>query len=68
MKTLTADQFKEYMQDPLACDAKVRKWCSIPEDKYFNVSVWPESMAGVVTVRTNDFRTVKNKKISKSDS
>lgn len=67
MKTLTPEQFKEYMQDPLACDSKVRKWCNVPEDRYFNVSAWPEALSGRVTVRTNDFRTVKAKKVSKSD-
>jgi len=46
MTTLTHEQFEEYIKDPLAADAKVRKWCDLPEDRYYTVSVWP--MPGIV--------------------
>lgn len=66
MKTLTPDQFKQYAANPVAMDEQVRKWCNLPDDKYYSVSVWPEHRAGVVTV-TNVSRVVKAKKVSKSD-
>jgi hypothetical protein len=67
MKTLTPEQFKEYLAAPLAADAKVRKWAGVPEDRYYTVSVWPEHLAGRVFVRTTEYRKVPAKKISKSD-
>lgn len=66
MKTLIPDQFKQYAANPVAMDEQVRKWCNLPEDKYYTVSMWPEERAGVVTV-TNVSRVVKAKKVSKSD-
>jgi hypothetical protein len=67
MKKLTADQFKEYVTDPLATDAKVRKWCNLPEVRYFTVSVWPEARAGEVRVTMELHRVVRATKISKSN-
>lgn len=61
---LTASQLTEYLVNPLQADEKVRQWCQIPEDRYYTVSIWPE--AGVVRVN-NIHRTVRAKKISKSD-
>ena len=63
---LTIDQFKEYAADPLATDPKVRTWCSVPEDRYYTVAVWPEERAG--EVRAADLhRVVRVAKISKSN-
>lgn len=67
MKQMTPEQLKEYLADPLAADSKMRKWCGVPEDRYYTVSVWPEHLAGRVFVRTNEYRKVVAKKISKSD-
>jgi hypothetical protein len=39
MKKLTAEQFREYAADPLATGQRVRKWCSVPEDKYYTVAM-----------------------------
>jgi hypothetical protein len=66
MKKLTAEQFKEYAADPLASDAKVRKWCGVPEDRYFTVATWPEYCAGEVRVTAELHRVVRATKISKS--
>ena len=67
MKTLTTEQLKEYLKDTLSADEKVRKWCNVPEDKYYSVSVWPEHLAGRVWLTPNMVRKVPAKKISKSD-
>jgi len=66
MKRLTADQFTQYAANPVAMDEQVRSWCKLPEDKYYSVTVWPDELAGVVTL-TNVSRVVKAKKVSKSD-
>jgi hypothetical protein len=66
MKRLTTEQLKQYVQNPSHMDEQVRKWCNLPEDKYYTVSTWPEEVAGNVYV-TNVYRVVKAKKISKSD-
>jgi hypothetical protein len=66
MNKLTAEQFKEYATDPLATDEKVRKWCSVPEDRYFTVAKWPEERAGEVRVTADLHRVVRATKISKS--
>lgn len=66
MKQLPKDLFRRYLEDPYRYDAEVRNFACIPEDKYYTVSVWPESVAG--QVRLNGLtRVVKSKKISKSD-
>jgi hypothetical protein len=67
MKQLTEDQYKEYVANPLAADSKVRKWCGLPENRYYTVSVWPEHISGVVTVDSTRFRVVAAQKISKSN-
>ena len=66
MKKLTAEQFKEYAADPLATDEKVRKWCNLPQDRYFTVAMWPEVRAGEVRVTADLHRVVRAAKISKS--
>jgi hypothetical protein len=66
MKKLTAEQFKEYATDPLATDGKVRKWCNLPEDRFFTVAMWPEERAGEVRVTGDLHRVVRATKISKS--
>lgn len=66
MKRLTPEQFKQYLADPYGMDENVRKWCNLPEDRYYSVSVWPEHTNGFVHV-TNVTRVAKAKKISKSD-
>jgi hypothetical protein len=66
MKKLTAEQFREYVADPLAEDEKVRNWCALPEDRYFTVAIWPEGRAG--EVRPMELhRVVRATKISKSN-
>jgi len=67
MKKLTAEQFKEYAADPLATDEKVRKWCSVPEDRYYTVATWPEARVGEVRVTLELHRVVRAIKISKSN-
>jgi hypothetical protein len=64
MKTLPPDLFKKYSDNPIAMDEEVRKYCNLPDNRYYTVSMWPQE--GIV--RSNDqVRTVKAKKISKSD-
>jgi hypothetical protein len=67
MKKLTGEQFREYAADPLATDQKVRKWCNVPEDRYYTVTMWPEGQAGEVRVTTDLHRAVRAPKVSKSD-
>ena len=67
MRKLTAEQFREYAVDPLAIDEQVRKWCGVPEDRYYTVAMWPEGRAGEVRVTTELHRVVRATKISKSN-
>ena len=67
MKTLTAEQFKEYAADPLTADERVRKWCEVPDDRYYTVAMWPEGRTGEVRVTTELHRVVGATKISKSN-
>jgi hypothetical protein len=67
MQKLTADQFKEYAEDPFATDGKVREWCSVPEDRYYTVAMWPEERAGEVQVTAELHRVVRASKVSKSN-
>jgi hypothetical protein len=67
MKTLTAQQYAAYVADPLGMDAQLRKWCDIPDNKYYSVSVWPDHLAGRVWITPKIHREVHAKKISKSD-
>jgi hypothetical protein len=68
MKQLTPEQFKLYVENPSMSDVNIRKWCDIPDDKYYTVSVWPPERAGQVRIRTGERRNVPVKKISKSDA
>ncbi len=66
MKKLPLDLFEKYKENPLKYSDEVRNFCKLREDRYFSVSIWPEERAG--EVRENKcVRTVKDKKISKSD-
>jgi hypothetical protein len=67
MRQLSPTQLSEYLENPLGADAKVRQWCSVPENRYYTVSIWPESLAGVVRVTPNIVRVVHAQKISKSN-
>jgi len=53
--------------DPLAADEKVRKWCGVPENRYFTVTMWPEERAGQVRETGGLHRVVRAAKISKSN-
>ncbi len=66
MKTLPSDLFNKYRSNPLDLDEQVRKFCLLRDDRYYTVSVWPEHLVGRV-YQTDNVRTVKTKKISKSD-
>ena len=71
MKTLPTDLFKKYESDSLKYDAEVRAFADVPDNRYYNVSMWPEHLAGRVFLRTptdkDKARVVKAKKVSKSD-
>ena len=67
MTKLTVEQFKEYEANPLATDEKVRKWATVPEDRYFTVAMWPTDRAGEVRTTTDLHRVVRATKVSKSD-
>jgi hypothetical protein len=67
MKRLTAEQFTKYAADPVGTDAKVRTWCSVPEDRYYTVAMWPEERVGEVRVTAELHRVVRATKISKSN-
>jgi hypothetical protein len=71
MKTLPKELFAKYASDPLKYDEEVRSFAEIPDNRYYNVSMWPEELAGRVYVRTptdkDKARVVKAKKVSKSD-
>lgn len=66
MTKLTAGQFNEYAADPVGADAKVRRWCGLPEDSYCTVAMWPETRAGEVRVTADLHRVVRAAKSSKS--
>jgi len=67
MKKLTTEQFREYATDPLATDEKVRRWCNVPEDRYYTVAMWPAERAGDLQVTAGLHRVVRAPKISKSN-
>jgi hypothetical protein len=67
MKQLTKEQLKEYLDDPMKCDSKIRKWCDIPDNRYYTVMIYPEKVSGRVEINMNMTRTVPVNKISKSD-
>lgn len=64
---LTKEQFISYLKSPLDYDSKLRDLFKISDSKYYSVSVWPEDLAGQVTITPGLVRVVKTKKISKSD-
>lgn len=66
MKKLPCDLFKKYAANPLGADEEVRKTLDLPENRYYTVVMWPEDKAGEVRIN-NQVRTIKTKKISKSD-
>ena len=67
MNKLTAEQFREYAADPLAADGKVRRWCNVPEDRYYTVAMWPAERAGELQVTVDLHRVARAPKISKSN-
>jgi hypothetical protein len=64
---LAADLFARYAANPLALDSEVRQVARVPEDRYYTVAVWPEHLAGVVSISQTGTRHVAPKKISKSN-
>jgi len=64
---LTEEQLKEYLADKVSGDAKVRKWCNVPNNRYYSLCTWPEKLAGDVWVDNTRTRVVTLPKISKSD-
>ena len=67
MKKLTAEQLREYAADPLAADEKVRRWCNVPENRYYTVAMWPAERAGELRVTAVLHRVVRATKVSKSN-
>ena len=71
MKTLSKELFNRYASDPLKYDVEIRAFADVPDNRYYNVSMWPEEFAGRVFVRTptdkDKARVFSAKKISKSD-
>lgn len=65
MKKLSPELFKEYAANPLGTDEKVRAYLDLPENRYYTVAMDGPNV-GMVRVN-NQVRTVKAKKISKSD-
>ena len=59
--------FERYKLDPVLLDGEVRNVFGLPADRYYTVTLWPDSRAGQVFVDTTRFRVVKMAKISKSD-
>jgi hypothetical protein len=55
------------LADKVSGDAKVRKWCNVPNNRYYTLSIWPEKLAGNVCVDNTRTRVVTTPKISKSD-
>ena len=67
MKQLTANQFKQYVENPLAFDGTLRELCNLSEDKYYTVATWPEERAGEMRVTPGLHRVVRSPKVSKSN-
>lgn len=63
---LPAELFEKYSKDPSKYDPLVRAMARVPDDRYYTVAVWPESMKGTVEIRHNSVRLVRSEKISKS--
>jgi hypothetical protein len=66
MRKLPPDLFAKYRADPFHQDDAVRQFAGVPESRYYTVAMWPEAVAGRVEVN-HQARTVKPKKVSKSD-
>jgi hypothetical protein len=66
MRKLTPEQFREYAADPFAADQQVRKWCNVPQDRYYTVAMWPTERAGELRVTADLHRVVRAPKVSKS--
>lgn len=64
---ISPELFKQYCQNPLGMDETIRSKYSIPDDKYYSVSVFPEKLAGNIYITRGMNRIVKAKKISKSN-
>lgn len=75
MKILPKELFERYKSDPLKYDEEVRQFADVPENRYYNVIMWSyyddphDRRAGKIYIRSgaDAVRTVKSKKISKSD-
>ena len=64
-RMMPPELFKEYSENPLQTDEKVRQVLDLPDNRYYTVSMMGPTM-GMVQVN-NQTRVVKAKKISKSD-
>jgi hypothetical protein len=64
--TLPPEMLARYKDNPMSMDAEVRSRFQIPENQYYNVALYPEKVAGMVTIERE--RSVKLHKISKSDT
>ena len=62
---IPAHLLSRYLADPLGMDETIRSACAVLADCYYTVSVWP--VPGVLTVDRSRSRTVRAKKVSKSD-
>jgi len=60
MKTvlMSPGLFEQYVADPLEADAKVRRQCGVPKDRYYVVCTWPPERAGRLTVDMTRTRAV----------
>jgi hypothetical protein len=63
---MSGELFTKYEADPLGMDEEVRRRFGIPDNRYYTVAVFPQHLAGRITVERT--RLVKTAKISKSDN
>jgi hypothetical protein len=47
---MSPQMFAAYQDNPLAMDSEVRRCFKIPENRYYNVAIFPQQMAGKITV------------------
>jgi hypothetical protein len=67
-KRMLPEMWERYQNSPpLAMDAEIRAWAGVPSNRYYSVSTYPESVAGIVHIDLSRERVVKPTKISKSD-
>lgn len=64
---MSGDLFDRYQHDPLKADADVRRIFKVPDNRYYSVTIWPDHMAGRISIDMKRTRAVAGKKISKSD-